>query len=179
MKCDCKEVIKQITDFDGYFISNYGRVFSIRPPTGRGKFLDSMRELKQKTCSNNNYKCVHLFRKSRMIHRLVAREFIGECPKGFEVSHKDGNSFNNSLEYLEYSTHSENVLRKRNHGTSKCGERHHGAKLTKEQVIYIRETTHSCVRGTARLLSKQFNVSEALISRIKNNTMWSYMDYDG
>lgn len=175
MQLQNEEVIKQITDFDGYFISNYGRAFSIRPPTGRGKFLDSMRELKQKTCSNNNYKCVHLFRKMRMIHRLVAREFIGICPNDHEVSHKDGNSFNNSLENLEYITHSENELRKRIHGTSKCGERHHGCKLTNDQVRSIRETLYSGNRGVATLLAKDFNVSNATISHIKNNIKWNHI----
>jgi len=175
MQLQNEEVIKEITGYEGYFVSNKGRLFSNRPINGRGNILDVMRELKQSACSNGNYLRVRFLGKDFMTHRLVAREFIGICPNDHEVSHKDGNSFNNSLENLEYITHSENELRKRNHGTSKCGERHHGCKLTNDQVIYIRETLYSGNRGVATLLAKEFNVSNTTISHIKNNIKWNHI----
>jgi hypothetical protein len=173
MKFIDNEVVKGITGNDGYFVSNSGKVFSTRPPTGRGKNLDVMRELKQKKCSYGRYLCVHLFRKIKMVHRLVAREFIGECPPGYEVSHKDGCSYNNSSGNLQYVTHSENELMKRLHGTSKGGERHHGVKLKKEQVAYIKDKLSSGTRGVATILAKELGVSESTISQIKSNKRWS------
>lgn len=49
------------------------------------------------------------------IHREVARLFLGECPVGYIVNHKDGNRLNNAVENLEYITKSDNAL----HATTK------------------------------------------------------------
>ncbi len=173
MEISNDEIIKEITGYDGYFVSSSGKIFSNRSPTGRGKRLDVLRELKQNKCSYGRYLCVHLFREIKLVHRLVANEFIGECPSGYEVSHKDGCSHNNSLDNLEYLTHSENELMKRLHNTSKGGERHHGAKLKKEQVIYIKDKLSSGLRGVATMLAREFGVSESTISHIKNSKRWS------
>jgi hypothetical protein len=43
------------------------------------------------------------------VHRLVAAKYIGVCPEGMEVSHKDGNKKNNHWSNLEYLTHSDNL----------------------------------------------------------------------
>lgn len=43
------------------------------------------------------------------VHRLVAARYIGVCPDGMEVSHKDGNKRNNHWTNLEYLTHADNV----------------------------------------------------------------------
>lgn len=43
------------------------------------------------------------------VHRLVAAKFIGPCPEGMEINHKDGNKENNHWTNLEYVTHAENI----------------------------------------------------------------------
>lgn len=51
------------------------------------------------------------------VHKLVARKYIGVCPEGKEVSHKDGNKMNNHWTNLEYLTHAENIAKSfREHG---------------------------------------------------------------
>jgi hypothetical protein len=46
---------------------------------------------------------------TKTIHRLVAAEFLGTCPKGIQVNHKDGDRLNNHASNLEYVTPSENT----------------------------------------------------------------------
>lgn len=43
------------------------------------------------------------------VHKLVASKYLGICPDGMEISHIDGNSWNNHWSNLEYITHSENM----------------------------------------------------------------------
>ena len=43
------------------------------------------------------------------VHRLVAAKYIGVCPDGMEINHKDGDKLNNHWMNLEYVTHSENI----------------------------------------------------------------------
>lgn len=47
--------------------------------------------------------------KQVLIHRIVAEAFIGACPPGYEVNHKDENKQNNCVDNLEYVTKSQNV----------------------------------------------------------------------
>jgi hypothetical protein len=51
------------------------------------------------------------------VHKLVASKYLGVCPDGCEISHKDGDKWNNHWTNLEYITHSENLLKSfREHG---------------------------------------------------------------
>jgi hypothetical protein len=45
------------------------------------------------------------------IHKLVASKYLGACPERKEISHKDGNKWNNHWTNLEYLTHSENLYK--------------------------------------------------------------------
>jgi len=45
------------------------------------------------------------------VHSLVAAAFLGECPSGREITHKDGNYTHNELTNLEYVTRRENQKR--------------------------------------------------------------------
>lgn len=53
--------------------------------------------------------CVDGTPKARYIHRAVALAFIGPCPEGQEINHKNGIKSDNRPENLEYVTRLENV----------------------------------------------------------------------
>lgn len=64
-------------------------------------------------------------KKTARVHRLVAKAFIGEIPKGYHVHHKDGNRQNNNVDNLEIihpqkhwhetEKHNHNIIKGLNH----------------------------------------------------------------
>lgn len=100
-----KKIWKDI--FENYQVSNYGEVKSLNyNHTGKEKIL------KQHILKNTGYKVVPLFidkrKKTCYVHKLVAMAFIPNLENKSQVNHIDGNKLNNSVENLEWCTHSEN-----------------------------------------------------------------------
>ena len=100
------EVWKTINGFDGYYISNMGRVKS----TKWGKEL-----LLKQTASEKGYMQVRISRKTLRVHRLVAKAFIKNPCAYNEINHKDENKTNNMANNLEWCDRKYNM----NYGTWK------------------------------------------------------------
>lgn len=61
--------------------------------------------------------------RKELVHRLVARAFIGEPPtRWHQAAHWDGNPKNNKLSNLRWATPQENTSDKFRHGTVRFGE---------------------------------------------------------
>lgn len=119
----------------------------------------------------------HVLRKSgdskpfrRLAHRLVALAFLPNPHNLSDVAHQDGNPSNNCLSNLRWSTHRDNQMDMRRHGTMQDGERCITAKLTAEQAKSIRARAQ--IRGEGVKLAQEFGLSKAQISRIKNGKRW-------
>ena len=75
---------------------------------------------------SNGYVRVSLHRKEFYLHRVIAECFIPNPYNKRTVNHKDGNKQNNTIDNLEWMTHSENhkhaydVLNKKRRGPVKC-----------------------------------------------------------
>lgn len=125
-----EEEWKSISGYEGYEVSNCGRVRSldrtIHSKNGRYR-LHKGRVLKQKK-SKKGYLRVNLCgedgTKTKSIHRLVLEAFIGPCPADMETRHLNGDPADNRLANLRYGTHGENILDIVRHG------RHHHANKT-------------------------------------------------
>ena len=109
-----------------YSVSNQGRVRNDKT----GKILSP-------AISHNGYLFVclyygksHYCRKSKHIHKLVAEAFIGDCPVGFHVNHKDGYKENNCPDNLEYITPSQNSIHAVTLGLKPSGEKHWESRKT-------------------------------------------------
>lgn len=96
------EIWKPILGYEGYYeVSDLGRVRR----AASGRIL--------KTSKSKRYPLVGLsingVQKVIHVHRLVTAAFLGICPEGMEVNHKNGNKLDNRLSNLEYVSHDENM----------------------------------------------------------------------
>lgn len=105
---------RDIEGFEGYQVSNYGRIKSLK--RGNGKIL-------KPTHDNQGYLHVILSKngciKNNLIHRLVAQAFLENPNHLPQVNHKDEDKTNNHVENLEWCDSKYNS----NYGT--CQERAH------------------------------------------------------
>jgi len=112
---------------------------------------------------------------NRSIHRLVAEAFLGPCPKGMEVNHKNGNRAENRAHNLEWVTPSQNAL----HATRVLktrilrGEEHGMAKLTTEQVIEMRRLRSNGHK--VKDIAAQFGIHQSACSRITRGKRWAHI----
>ena len=154
---------------DSYEVSSAGDVRRILKEHGTrvGRYLQPT------TNSWGGYPRVGLTRlgKSyrRFVHRIVAAAFLGACPDGYEVNHKDSNRLNPSANNLEYVTRRENIEHAQLAGrrNDQRGEQRNNHKLTVQQVRTIRESD-----GTHRALGIQYGVHHSVIGRIKRGEKW-------
>ncbi len=154
------EIWKDIEGYEGdYQESNYGRTKSFK-----GK---KPRILKPRI-SKEGYLEVNLCKKGKSksvrVHILVARSFVSNPENKPEVNHKDGIKFNCHESNLEYMTRSENIRHALNTGLQKLGFKRSNAKLTDEDVRYIRE--HYKFRDkefNSIVLAEKFNVNPSII----------------
>lgn len=91
---------RQVKGHPGYWVTNTGQVWSTR----RGGVA---RRLKPAP-NSSGYPSVTLRGKTHLVHRLVARAFLGE-PEGRIVRHLDGKKDNPRLDNLVYGSHADNA----------------------------------------------------------------------
>ena len=150
---------RDIEDYEGlYQVSNFGRIKS---------FQKGERILKP-ACDKDGYLYLGLklngVNKNFKIHRLVAVAFIPNPEKKHQINHRDGNKLNNHTSNLEWVTHIENIQHATQTGLMPLGEERFGAKLTNEQVIYIRENPNNL---SIAELADMFHVKESKISAVQ------------
>ncbi len=86
-----------IAEFLGYEVSSLGRVRSPRQVLKTPKL-------------KSGYLSVCIHKQNRLVHREVAKAFLGDPPfADAETNHKDGNKGNPTLANLEWVTKSENA----------------------------------------------------------------------
>lgn len=179
-----EEIWKDVVGYEPHFmVSNKGNVFSKRT-----------NKLLKLVISKTGY---YIFstklegRKGKAVcfkvHRLVAEAFLDKPNEHQElwasstiykkvfVNHKDLNKLNNSVENLEWSTGSENIIHAINHGsiTYKLGCDNPSSKFTEEEVEYIRKVFIPKHREFgASALARKFKVHYTTIIRVAKKTRY-------
>lgn len=109
------------------------------------------------------------------VHKAIAETFIPNLDEKPQVNHKDGNKLNNNVDNLEWMTNAENTQHAFDTGLAKAkfGTENPSAKLTEEDVKYIRENyiPYSKEYGS-RALGRKFGVDHIQILRVINGATY-------
>jgi hypothetical protein len=109
------------------------------------------------------------------VHRIVAGAFIGPCPIGEQVNHKDTNKLNNVNTNLEYVTSRENTIHAGKMGLlgKAKGESHGRAKLSEKQVIELKQRVRDGYSLTVVALA--YNITPTHVCDIMSGKRWKHI----
>lgn len=141
---------KKIDNFDGYYISDRGRVYSKKRNIFMKLKIDK-NGYKQIRLSNENKK--HYFQ----LHRLVAEAFIANPENKPQVMHIDEDKTNNMVSNLEWVTAKENA----NHGSR-------NSKVSVNKRIKIKCIENNTIYSSVYECSKTLNLNISCISLVLN-----------
>ncbi len=172
---------RPVVGYEGWYeVSDHGHVKRIKAGRGAraGRILHPG--------NRHGYLHVALFqggrstKQSAIVHRLVLAAFVGPCPAGLQVNHKNGIKTDNRAENLEYVTPKENVRHAQkvlgiSWGGGVRGEKQHSAKLTARIVQDIRHR-HKLDGGISlKQLAAEYGVGTRAIAKVINRTNWKHV----
>jgi hypothetical protein len=111
-------------------------------------------------------------------HRALMETFVPNPENKPFINHIDGNKLNNSLSNLEWCTHRENCDHALRTGLydGLCGENSYMAKLTEEDVLYIRKNLIPKDKKMGfRAMAKKFNISVWSITDAYYGKTWKHI----
>ena len=153
-----RSVLNMSADYKGYTIYEDGTV------------MNSQRTLLRGTINANGYRLVGINGTQERVHRILAYLFIPN-PNNYPcINHIDGDKLNNSLDNLEWCTHSHNNKHAYDTGLkeAKSGEDNILAKFTNEQVVAIREAHERAVYGYVTRKCKELGISRTNYYKLVN-----------
>ena len=120
-------------------------------------------------------------RKLCKVHQLVAAAFLGPCPNGYMVNHKNGIKTDVRLANLEYITDQENREHAKRHGLMASGERHGSRTHPESRTIGERNPQAKLTESEVRAIKfgadpALFNVSISTIRDIRTGRTWKHVN---
>lgn len=165
---------RDITGCPRYEISNLGRVRSwCNFASGKSR---APRLLKPHAASDNRLRVTPVVDGEKQylsVHRMVLEAFVGPCPDNFVACHNDDNCWNNRVGNLRWDTVENNLRDQSANNKVLRGERHGNSKLTKEQVIAIRNRYAAGEKSAD--LAKEFGVLRTHITDICAFRIWKHV----
>jgi hypothetical protein len=129
------------------------------------------------SCYKNGYGSIWLSGKKNVgAHRLSYMAFVGDIPSDMFVCHKCDVKFCVNPDHLFLGSNAENIRDCVSKGLFNAakGERSGNAKLTRHQVVEIREK-YSLGDITHRQLAKEYGVSHAHVFQIIHRARWGHI----
>ena len=162
---------RAVIGYEGHYeVSGSGAVRRI----GRGHGVRAGKLVSQRL-SRAGYWQVRLTKGSKsrtyFVHRLVAAAFIGPCPNGMEVNHKDRDRRNAGAENLEYVTRGDNMRHSYANGAiSVKGAAKWNAKLSEDDIREIRSSTE-----TSRSIGLRKGICHKHVLSIRKRQKWAHV----
>lgn len=116
-----------------YMVSDMGRVKWLTD-----KYKYKIGDISTGSRSKGNYRLISIDNREYSIHRLVMLAFVGPCPRGIEVNHKNRKRYDNRFSNLEYVTHRENIQHARSLGIKQPTGKLVKIQLSEQEVLSIR-----------------------------------------
>lgn len=161
-------IFRKIPGWDDYWVSMNGEILSTKK-----KNPIIMKPISKK----DDYMYVFLYSngimKKMWIHRAVLLAWDREPMKEEECLHLNDIHSDNRIENLCWGTRIENVVDKRRNGRIQYGERSVNHKLTKIQVMEIREKFSR--ESSSSDLSEEYGVSKNTILQIVRGNKWKHL----
>ncbi|MBQ0907957.1 hypothetical protein KBJ98_04500 [Flavobacterium sp. F-328] len=168
-----------------YAVSNRGRLMSFTETFSDGQILNGGMSSGYNTLRYKTNKNGKIVEKGILLYRVIAELFI---PKPSEehthVIHLDFSRDNDHVNNLRWAT-PEEMMAHRNKNPKVQGivdkvretkQKSDGRKLTITQVIRLKKILNDPSRKTrAKILAKQFGISEMQVSRIKSGENWGHI----
>jgi DNA-binding XRE family transcriptional regulator len=168
-----KVTFKHDTISCNYYISNYGRIKSVKLTTKVEKFIKG-------SIDNRGYRVLNVNLQDGnfgyvYIHKFVAKKFLKKARKAQTyVLHIDFDNLNNHWENLVYATKEEWVAHYTGNPNRKKYVRVNHHKLNETDVKKIKRLL---ARGKMKkkTIAKKFNVSQTQIRRIETGENWAHV----
>lgn len=145
-------------------------------------FLKSAIETDSRDCllwpyatTPQGYGSLRVNKKTTAPHRVVAKIVYGPAKqKRMEVAHSCGNKLCVNPKHLRWATREENQADRVIHGTSNRGERQWKSKLTREDVLRIRNLSRQGM--SSYKICETFSVASKTIRDIVSKKRWAWLD---
>lgn len=177
-----EEEWRPIAGYEAYYeVSSHGRVRSVPRMVRRRGIMWRMPgrvlipQVDRKTGRHSASLSVDGKVRKTHISILVARAFLGERPKGYEVCHLSDDKHDNKINNLYYGTHQQNCDDRSRNGKTMRGERATGVKLTEANVREIKLALAVPGLQTQRDIAALYGVSREAISRIACGKNWAHV----
>jgi len=163
------------TQYPGYFVTDDGRVISIKR-SGTTRLSADFAHVLKTNVRAAGYPVADIStggsRKPESIHRLVLEAFVGPCPDGMVCCHNDGNPLNSRLSNLRWDTQSANVLEGSLNRAR--GEQSGSSKLTTKQVRAIRTLLSQGL--SYQEIGETYGVTGGAIRAIDKGLSWAWLE---
>ena len=167
---------RQVLGFEGlYEVSDMGRVRSLARRVKNAAGSESLLKERIMKASPLSKGHMHLaLRKGgkshwRLVHVLVLEAFVSPRPDGLHACHCNGISSDNRLVNLRWDTPKANMRDAMIHGTGNQGFRNPRARLTREQIVAVREA-----KGSTAEVAAAYGVCRETVRRIKKGLRWGW-----